>query len=91
MSHADLWLLWQHTGYVVRGTVLLCFINFVATLFCHLDNLKHSSGVDRITWILAVWIPFLGPITYLAIGVPERERKMLDEPGQPNDWRASLR
>lgn len=87
-----LWDLWKHTGHGMRVVILAAFAHSVTATLCFWDNLKYSRGADRITWLLTIPIPILGPIAYFAIGLPERERQRPDNAKEDiDDWRRSLR
>ena len=91
MNIETIWEIWKHTSHGVRALILLGFANLVVGSLCFWDNLKNGRGVDRLTWLLAIAVPIMGPIGYFAIALPEREAARTNEEEPADDWRSSLR
>ena len=63
------------------GALGILVLNLLISICLTIDNLATSEGVNRLTWLLAIWIPIAGPLAYLFIG--KKEQKQLKTPHLP--------
>lgn len=58
---------------------IAAFVSSICSLVMTCEIMRTGRGADRLAWLLAVWIPILGPLLFLWLWQKELENRWLEQ------------